>query len=186
MKKAVPFVFLEKNKPMKEKLFALVLKKKSKKKEKKSTRKKTNDSKGRKGHGFQTFQKPKKVWKGREKKSLFFPKESTKKKEEGLSFFLKEKLLWVKKKLYSCFFHKGFRFLFKRFRNYRFLYYTYTMGGLYAFLSLGRAALGTLLRLATFPIKPMHFEFCYRRCEGVLLCSPQKWYTLSLLNPTYF
>ncbi len=34
-----------------------------------------------------------------------------------------------------------------------------------------------------FPVKAAHFEFSYRLGEGILLFSPQKFYTLSLINP---
>lgn len=186
MRRRGSFLFIKKNKAIKKKLFRILVQKKKQEKIYKKTKKKigANQKKKlffrRKTNINVVFLKKK--TKKKSSKNLFIQK--TKKEEKKALFFLKKKLLWLKKKFYSCFSRSRWRFFFKRFRSYRFLYTNYTKARLYEQVSIRTSLMGGLLRGGGFPIKPMHFEFCYRRCEGVLLCSPQKWYNLSLLYPT--
>lgn len=169
MKEPKRLFFIKKNKKIKKKLFSYLVRRKKKNEKQKKTR----------GFLKANQKKNKKKFLNRKRKSTFFSKE--KNTFQKFNLFIKKRLLWLKKKFYSCLCIKRWRRVFKRFRIYRFFYKNYTEATLYEWICLGKARIGELIRLASFPIKPMHFEFCYRRCEGVLLCTPQKWYNLSLL-----
>lgn len=181
----MPYVFLSKNKGFKKKLFSYLLRRKKKekifkKKKEKIKRKFPKKTQRQKKKSFARFYKKYETL----SKSIDEVLKNHKGKEkERIGFFFKKRFLWLKKRFYTCLVQKKFHRYFKRFRIYRYLYKHYTEARLYESIALGRISLGEMLRLSFFPIKPMHFEFCYRRCEGVLLCSPQKWYNLSLLDP---
>lgn len=201
MSKRFRFIFLKKNKNLKKKLLSYLIRKKKQYRNATITKNKdTIQSLYKKSTlgSRQNVQQKKKTGKKlpveqkkERNKEFFFDKKNNVKKSQGvtsfdkIAFFLKKKLIWLKKKFFFCISKKYWRRFFKRFRSYRFFYKNYTEASLFDFLFLGKASMGELIRFASFPIKPMHFEFCYYRCEGVLLCSPQKWYNLSLLHPKY-
>lgn len=173
--------FLKRNKKFKKNLFSyLVQRKRKNEKQKKEKQKKPR------GFLKDRQKKDKKKIQIIKKKSFSLNDEKEKKHRENtiiqqVNLYIKKRFLWLKKRFYSCLCIKPWHRIFQRFRSYRFFYKNYTEATLYERMYLGKARIGELLRVGSFPMKPTHFEFCYRRCEGVLLCTPQKWYNLSLL-----
>lgn len=190
----MPYLFLKKNKGFKKKLFSFLLRKKKqfhKLKKKENVRfERTLVSSGKKPFSKKTIvrkiQKQKKIG-GLYNTGFLMQSNSFGQGQGPVHFakFLKKRYLWLKKRFYKCFSKKDFFAYFQRFRFYRLFYKSYTETRFYESLYIRKKNLGECIRSGFFPIKPMHFEFCYRRCEGILLGFPQKWYTLSLVDPSF-
>ncbi len=57
-----------------------------------------------------------------------------------------------------------------------------TLQGFFEFFYRWKQKASVLSGLGIFPVKGTHFEFSYRLAEGIVLFSPQKFYTLSLVD----